>query len=216
MMLILPGAVASYALPNGTAPLTVADFKNGVYMLDGAAVASTEVVEAIASWDPSWSVASNVTPGVGSNGNPCVNQALGQSLLAQGGITLVATLNASSGVYPVFSADSFDDPDFAQTVGITLGTGITPSDTKVYVFGVSQALFEPQPGVSGRNILAWSIKDSGALIIGSVNGSATATTAVGGALVVNSIGFDIQVGYIESIGIYPLQADADLPTLSAL
>lgn len=209
-----------YALPNGAAPLTVADFKNGVYMLNGSAVDPSEVVEAIASWDASWSVANNVTPGVGSTGNPCINKALGESYLAGGGITLVAAFRRLPEASPfggILDVENFNDPDFTQNLGVNAET----ANSYVYEY-VDNVLTEraditPDTFVDDLNKLVWSIESAGASITASLNGSPTKSLSISGTLLVNAIGMGLSAGAVlESVGIYPLQAAADLPTLSAL
>lgn len=205
-----------YALPNGTEPLIFLDFKNGVYTSDGVTVTLADLLvenSDYGSWNPA-----RIQAGVGLVGNTdtapvFTNDALDLTLA---GSTIVTVLSYNGAV----TGDNFRYEMVDNFIDYGLyyysGTRINSEQDSYIGDQVSPDVTEPTLAVGSHEValtmIAGKISRStdGAAII-TVNPAAAWTPTPG------AMGFVAPSSWvIESIGLYPPQPDADLPTLSAL
>lgn len=234
---ILHGCVASqssgYALPDGSEPLILADFKNGVYMISGEAVPLGDILsenEAIwGSFDPAL-----IQAGVGlvcDTDFPDSNVALvGDMLdLARGEMTMVMECNLNASAFALCGFVNRDVPDGDNHCRFSMN-GINGGDAaQVSLYAKQDNGGTPSGGaeiggllpgmVNGLNRVAWTRTVTGLAV--SVNGGAV-TTYPGTPFLLKNEFNDFAGFFVTGNGcvlteflVASPQADADLPALSA-
>lgn len=205
---------SAYALPDGTEPFIFADFENAVYLIDGEAATVQDILiedNTYGTWNP----ATHIVPATG------INNASGSSPVFTGdALTLI--LGGSTVVYEVefldasasaiFLVEMIDWPDFNTYYTSALkalsesfvGDNVAPN---VEVPGSGSGLHKVAiTFINGK--IAWAV--DGVAQTGIDPAAAWTPAPNFMAMQVNSD------AVVKSIGMYPAQDDADLPTLSAL
>jgi hypothetical protein len=205
---------SGYALPNGTEPLILLDFKNGVYMANGDTVAVGDLLvedENYGTWNPA-SIQSGVGL-VGASAPVFTGDALA---LILGGSTTLSAIGYNGGV----TANSFryELVDNFLDFGLYYRsiTRINSDGLPSYINDDSGAVNESESAVGNHKVVITMIDGK---ISRSTDGSAiiTINPANPWSPSPGAMGFVVPANWVvEQIGIYPPQDDADLPTLSAL
>lgn len=214
---VLGHAMINYNIIDGdgneVAPLIFADFKNGVYTVDGDTVAISDLLEESESytgWNPSL-----VSAGVGLD---CTSEETNFRLKK----ALFSGLGAGSTILPTVKGDGVfyvrmtDDPtwnnmfpmslgilDQSGTVSIDDGTGSPVTDdafdSATFRVALNATLTRLAASINGRTPITFDVTYDA-----SAHPFDTSIVTVGMGQI------------LESIGWYPLQDEADLSTLSAL
>lgn len=193
----------------GGAPVTKADFKNGVYLVNDATVAVTDMFKS----DPDgWG--SNFNAGdITADGYPsgAINAAGAFLATILQGCTLRLKIGPSlGGTFNEILVGAYDGPDFnADKEAAATQSGIRLNNTFAAAIDLNLETANTVVVVITADRLSVS-----------VNGSEAATTAemsdgVWGDVAEIAFSFE-RSQYLESIEVLPVAADADLPALSAL
>lgn len=203
-------------LPDGTEPLIFSDFKNGVYTLDGAPVTVDDLWEEDQdNWlvfDPATHIVADVgLTTAGGQAGPVLKSGPATTLI--GGFTAVITADMVGASPSVVYVELVDIPDFNNEMQFKLSRSGALVDAAVQDYsGVTSVV----DGLAqGRRRIAGTITN--AKLIASVDASATQQRDPDPDITGTTIALLVGAGNaIESIGIYPIQDDADLPMLSTL
>lgn len=204
-------------LPNGTDPNVFLDFKNGIYTVGGVPTLLTDIATENAAYE-NWDGESTIVSGTGLTATSSpqapvfINDAL-NIVLADGTIIYTFVLADQTSVlvencyFPDFTFNYFS---FSQKSGLSanvnyISDGVDQVDQTGLAVGRHKVAFTCAPGLSR---VARST-DGGAVI--------AIDPAYVGPPLPNFLGIKVGQGSVlESIGFYPVQPDADLPSLSAL
>jgi hypothetical protein len=201
-----------YALPNGTEPFAVANFKDGDYVYAGNSL--SDFLTTNAEWgggafDPE----TNVIPGTGLTPDcyPVLAAPLTAALLASGFTVLVSWVNATN-------ADHFVECTDLPGFNIETLVEFDHTDTTLLKqFGGLGNEVEADYHVIADSLNKAALTFTAAELAISVNGNPVATMAVSDGNPHTNIVIQCQnAGAIEQMAFYPPQADADLPMLSEL
>jgi hypothetical protein len=219
------GMVAGAIVVGGVTiePTIFLDFKNGVYTVEGAATPLADIVEASESF-PGWD-ATKVVPGTGLTAGASGNDfRLKKALFTALGneATIVPHMVQASSSNPTLTISMMDDPDFNNMFPLVLnavddgnvltGARISVSD------GGGTFVADVDAGVLTYKAAFSATPER---VAGSLNGRAVIAMDTYNAGQTGIVPFDTSVvtinqhAILESIGWYSLQAEADLPGLSA-
>lgn len=200
---------SNYALPNGTEPLIFLDFKNGIYQSEGVNVAVSSLV--VENTDFGNYSVSNIQADIGLvEADPTF---FGDALdLLLGGSTVVCSFTlpvptAAGITFEMVDSASYNldyHATFLNDVHCRLTDEVnSPTDVDPLAAGTHKTALTMIDGKMAASI------DGGTLY--ALNPAVAWIPAP--QIVIFGCGGN---AVIESIGLYPVQSDADLPTLSAL
>lgn len=230
-----PDWVFALRSPAGDLPLMVADFKNGRYYVDGQAVTEPDLFEENRDWG--YYTSGQVVPGGGltdlstntttpnpSDGHFGAWPVLKAEVAAMIGdeCTVVLATNFLNGTLQLAGFEYNDLPGFGTERFVWFRHAATGSSyVSTYESGVQDTFFYTGDGMTGRNKIAATLGMTH--LAGSTNGeavqTASPTTPVNAwtnICIVSPGGVSGQPGFLEMIIVYPVQDDADLPSLSTL
>lgn len=212
-------AASAYALPNGTEPLVFLDFKNGVYTVNGVSKALTDVLAQNTDFG-------TYTTAAVINGTGLVGDSSSASNPVMIGDALDLVLDGCTALYRfVFVA-----ADTHQRIDLEL---VDSSDYNTYYYSTVESVDvnngkcfigdQVNPDVIEGTLTAAAHQKAVTMINGkisrSIDGEAFVTINPAAAWTPAPAILHILVGQnaiLESVGLYPAQPDADLPSLSAL
>lgn len=196
--------------------LAFADFKNGVYRLNGANVALGDLFVEDANFG-NFAGASDIVAGEGlatPNTSPVSSAAL-WALLVASGFTAVVDFNSAAVDDSSLNVVLVDLPGYSNSFGALIG-GV--SQQVIYGGNNSAAVVLREGGIAGLHKLGFSWFPNASLA-GSLDGEPVGTTIIEdtvptavGLYLANSGSGSARV---ESIAFYSPVADTDLPALSA-
>jgi hypothetical protein len=209
---VLDHAMISYALAtSGAEPLVVADFKNGVYQIDGSDVMIDDIFEETppeAGWWSGWTADPQAGVGlVDTNFGHNPQLAAAAKALVIGGCTMVRTFNCEANGH--IQLDLLQFPDYT----VDLGFNTVAQFLSVNGQTVEAAPFDT-PSAETLNKIAFTAADG--VIAISINGGETVSADPGVA--VAGVATDIAMVFlnctVEQIAFYAPQPAADMQTLS--
>lgn len=215
---VLAAQFGPYALPDGTEPLFVADFKNGVYLVDGNPGTLADIFVEDLNWGHFNPVA-DIVAGVGmtktgANGpSPVVATDNLATLLNNSTVILQWTWTGEIGGNIIVN--------HADIVGFSIEHQVNVRSTGVENVGSIELTDftvpdETQAFAQGAGKLAATFTPSRMAL--STNGAAAVGITPDANEGINQIGILMNNAHfvLEQVAFYPPQLDADLPTLSAL
>jgi hypothetical protein len=212
-------AVTGHALPNGTEPTIFLDFKNGEYTSDGVTVTIADLLVENADWGE-WNAATMISAGVGmtSASAICAPVFTGDAFdLVSAGATIVLTFSgAASGV--LSRALRYELVDDLNDYNVNYYSRHSYTEGTLSDIG-DQVASNVLDGVLADGAHKSALTYIDGKISRSTDGAAiiTINPAAAWSPAPTVMGFIISVTLVlESVGIYPAQPDADLPSLSAL
>jgi hypothetical protein len=228
------GAWAAYQLPNGDEPLFYLDFKNGDYVADGEQIAVADIAHTSGGWAGNFNPA-DVDPGVGyvaDNDNYTTNLSLIQGETAYNlcrqpftyivdwipgatddctcGFRYRDSVNEENRLRLVMSGPNGFDVAAVYMNGAYSGLNSLDNDvftdTELYRVAYSVAADHVAYSVNGGPVQrAEIVPENETDLVDELNASDLVVFFISGTGTV-----------LERLGFYPLQDDADLPSLSAL
>lgn len=211
--------IEAFRAPSDDLPVLAADFKNGLYWLDGAEVDEDAIFEANADWGSGAYAPGSAVPGSGLP--KCMPVLTAGAATIVGDECTVVITGRMSGTNQSFGLDYANPPTmtterYAQLATDSAGPGVCWVEC---LDGVQDVYCNPD-GVSG---LATTHKLAATLglthLAGSSNGQDPAVTASPTTPAVPYTAICVFMygsagGYLELLVIYAVQPDTDLPTLS--
>jgi hypothetical protein len=215
---VLGHAGINYTLSTGADPLILADFKNGVYRLNGADVTFDDLFEEdLANWgnyeETMLVPGLGMTSGAASSYNRFMVKPSVAALVADGA-TIVPNVSVFEGgacLTRILMADSASLNYYftaeIQTGGVDMSGWDDGNAAELLPFPYGGSEVKVAFNLS-RTRIALSLNG------GAVQASDTIDPGPFAAIALQVTGYEDM--YLESLGFYPLQDEADLPTLSAL